>query len=88
MTNYINQNGDTHLILVIISGNEEEAVKVVKQGNSHPEVVNSYGDTALLLSIHYSMVKLSHALLETKNAKAKVIIETMPYIFCVSSILG
>ncbi len=55
MINFINENGDTHLILVIISGNEEEAINVVKFTDSHPEVVNSYGDTALLLSIHYSM---------------------------------
>ena len=35
---------DTHLILVIISGNEKEAINVIKQGNSHPNIVNNYGD--------------------------------------------
>jgi ankyrin repeat protein len=65
MCDFVNQNGDTHLILVIISGNETEAINVINRGNSHPEVVNSYGDTALLLAIHYSMVNLANRILET-----------------------
>jgi ankyrin repeat protein len=59
---------DTHLILTIISGNQEEAINIIKNGDSHPEVVNAYGDTALLLSIHYSMEELALEILDTNNA--------------------
>ena len=41
MSDFVNQNGDTHLILVIISGDEKEAINVINRGNSHPEIVNS-----------------------------------------------
>ena len=30
MYNYLNENGDTHLILLIINNNEEEAINIVK----------------------------------------------------------
>jgi len=51
----VDQNGDTPLILAIINENSVEALNIIKNGNCYPHIVNSYGDTALLLSIHKNM---------------------------------
>lgn len=64
------RNNDTHLILTIISGNEQGAIKIIQIDGKKciPNHVNYYSDTALLLSIHYSMENLAIEILKTGMA--------------------